>query len=73
MQRYARSHLSDPSLLQSAAAHAGRERTATADLLADLAEIDERRLYLPAAYPSLFALCGAPHSRNYAEIGTMRR
>ncbi len=29
----------------------------TADLLADLAEIDARRLYLPAAYPLLFAYC----------------
>jgi hypothetical protein len=57
MQRTARSHLSDQSLLQSAATHAGRERTSTADLLADLAEIDARRLYLPAGYPSLFAYC----------------
>jgi len=57
MKRYARSHLSDQALLRSAATNAGRERTSTADLLADLAEIDARRLYLPAAYPSMFTYC----------------
>ncbi len=57
MQRYMRSHLSDPSLLESAATHAGRERSATSDLLADIAEIDERRLFVRAGYPSLFAWC----------------
>jgi len=57
MQRYSRTHLSDPALLESAAANAGHERTATADLLADLAEIDARKLYLPAGYPSMFAFC----------------
>jgi 5-methylcytosine-specific restriction endonuclease McrA len=57
MQRYSRTHLSDPMLLQSAAANAGHERTATADLLADLAEIDARKLYLPTGYPSMFAFC----------------
>jgi hypothetical protein len=69
MQRYARSHLSDPSLLESAARNAVRERTSTADLLADLAEIDARRLYLPAAYPSLFAYCvGALHLCEHAAL-----
>jgi hypothetical protein len=57
MQRFSRSHLSDQSLLQSAVTHIGRERTSTAELLADLAEIDARKLYLPAAHPSLFAYC----------------
>ena len=45
MHRYARSHFSDPTLLRSAATNAGRERTALADLLADIAEIDVRKLY----------------------------
>ena len=57
MQRFARTHLSDPLLLSSAADHAGRERAAAADLLADLAEIDARKLYLPAGYSSMFAFC----------------
>jgi len=54
---YERSHLSDSTLLQSLATHLARERTATGELLADLAEVDARKLYLPAAYPSLFAYC----------------
>jgi 5-methylcytosine-specific restriction endonuclease McrA len=57
MQRYIRSHLSDQALIQSAVTNAGRERTSTADLLADIAEIDERRLYAPAGYASTFAWC----------------
>jgi 5-methylcytosine-specific restriction endonuclease McrA len=57
MDRYDRSHLADQTLLHSAATHAGHERTAMADLLADIAEIDARQLYLPAAYPSMYAFC----------------
>lgn len=57
MQRYARSHLSDHALIQSAVTHAGSERAATADLIADIAEIDERRLYAPAGYSSIHAYC----------------
>jgi 5-methylcytosine-specific restriction endonuclease McrA len=56
---YARSHVSDDALHHSAIAHAASERGATADLLADLAEIDVRRFYLAMAYPSLFAYCVA--------------
>ena len=59
MNRYARAHVSDHSLHESALAHARHERGATADLLADLAEIDVRRFYLAMAYPSLFAYCVA--------------
>ena len=57
MQRYIRSHLSDHALIQSAVANAGRERASTADLIADIAEVDDRRLYAPAGYPSLVAWC----------------
>ena len=34
-----------------------QDRTTTAALLAHIAEVDARRLYLPAAYPSMFAYC----------------
>jgi hypothetical protein len=57
MQRYARAHLSDQAVIQSAVTHAGSERTDTADLVADIAEIDERRLYVPAGYPSMRTWC----------------
>ena len=57
MSTYCLSHLSDPDLLRSLHAAVARERYTTADLLAHLAEVDARRLYLPAAYPSMFAYC----------------
>jgi hypothetical protein len=54
---YALSHLSDPVLLRALATLVAQDRATTAALLAHLAEVDARRLYLPAAYPSLFAYC----------------
>ncbi len=57
MSIYALSHLSDSTLLSDLAALVARDRATTAALLAHLAEVDERRLYLPAAYPSLYAYC----------------
>ena len=73
MSRYALSHLSDPVLDRELPVAVARERTGTAVGIAYLAEFDDRRRYLPAGYPSMFALCGAPHRTYYAEIGTMRR
>ena len=52
-----RSSLSDAALLAEAVRAAGDERRATADLVALLAEVDARRLYLGQGYPSLFAWC----------------
>src|SRR4030095_10496293 len=34
-----------------------KEKEATAELLAHIAEFDARNLYLPAAYPNMFAYC----------------
>jgi 5-methylcytosine-specific restriction endonuclease McrA len=51
------SSLSDATLLAEAIRAAGAERRATADLVALLAEVDSRRLYLGQGYPSLFAWC----------------
>ena len=59
MDRYARSHFADQSLLTAAENHAGQERTSMADLLADLAEIDKRSLHVPMAYRSLHEYCTA--------------
>src|SRR5438093_12461077 len=55
MQRYSLAHLSDPDLLRGLAALVAQDRVTTAALLAHIAEVDARRLYLPAAYPSMFA------------------
>ena len=57
MRTYSLSHLSDASLLSDLNAFVARERTATAAVLAHIAEVDARRLYLPAGFPSMFAYC----------------
>src|SRR5262245_18066642 len=57
MQSYARSHLSDEALLRDLAAATARERGATAEVLALIAEVDDRKLYLPAGYASMYAYC----------------
>jgi hypothetical protein len=54
---YSRSHLSDQTLLRNLGARVARECTSTAELLADIAEVDARKLYLPAGFPSMFAYC----------------
>jgi 5-methylcytosine-specific restriction endonuclease McrA len=51
------SRLSDAVLLRELAALVARDRVTTAALLAHLAEVDARRLYLPAAHPSMHAYC----------------
>ncbi len=57
MSRYALSHLSDRSLLDGLARLVARDRATTAEMLAHIAEVDARKLYLPAAYPSMYAYC----------------
>jgi hypothetical protein len=51
------SHLSDGALIAEVARCARDERHATAQLVAHLAELDGRRLYLGAGESSLFAYC----------------
>ena len=50
-------HLSNEQLLWEVQTLAGREREATARLIASLAELDARRLYLGEGYSSLFTYC----------------
>ena len=57
MSTYQLSHLSDGTLLSGLKTLVARERETTAELLAHVAEVDQRKLYLPAAYPSMFAYC----------------
>jgi hypothetical protein len=49
--------LSDADLLRRVLVLAGREREATAELVAHLAELDERKLYLAEGFGSLFSYC----------------
>ena len=57
MNRYSLTHVPDPVLLRDLRSLLARERATTAELLAHLAEVDARKLYLPAGYPSMFAWC----------------
>ena len=57
MKRYSLTHLSDECLRRELSTAAANEKVATAELLAHIAEFDERKLYLPAAYPNMLAYC----------------
>ena len=57
MSKYSRTHLSDGALLRDLEQHVACERGDAAEVLADLAEVDARKLYLPAAFPSMYAWC----------------
>ncbi len=63
-------HLSNEELLAEIKSLAVRERHATAALVASLAELDERRLYLGEGYSSLFIYCTqALHLSEHAAYG----
>ena len=49
--------LSDADLLRRVVVLAGREREATVELVAHLAELDARRLYRGEGFGSLFSYC----------------
>ena len=57
MNTYALSHLADHDLKQGLAAMVAKDSRTTAHLLAHLAEFDERRLFVPAAHPSMHSYC----------------
>ncbi len=63
-------HLSNEALIAEIATAAGRERQATARLVALLAELDARRLYLEAGCASLFTYCtDVLHLSEHAAYG----
>ena len=57
VNHYSLTNVSDPALLRELRALVAQDRATTALLLAHLAEVDARRLYAPAGYPSMFAWC----------------
>jgi 5-methylcytosine-specific restriction endonuclease McrA len=57
MRTYLLTHLSDAVLLRDLNALVAQERSAMAAVLAHIAEVDARRLYLPAGYPSMYEYC----------------
>jgi len=54
---YSLTHLTDAVLLRQLTSLVHHDRASTAMLLAHLAEVDMRRLYAPAGYPSMHAFC----------------
>jgi hypothetical protein len=74
MRAYSLSHLSDQALLADLAVLVTADRQTTAALLAHIAEVDARELYLPAACSSMYAYCtqvlrlaeGAAYKRIHA-------
>ena len=57
MNCYRLTHLADHVLLCDLREIIVRDRRTTVDMLAHIAEVDTRRLYLPAAYPSMHTHC----------------
>ena len=57
MPNHSLSHLSDEELVRGLVTLVARERNITAAVLAHIAEVDARRLYAAAGYPSMFAWC----------------
>ncbi len=57
MPAFALDHVPDETLLADLAALIATDRHTTATLLAHLAEVEARRLFLPAACPSMFVYC----------------
>src|SRR5512134_1428953 len=57
MSEYSLSHLRDGELLRNLRSLLARERATMAEVLAHIAEVDARRLYLPAAHPSMHSYC----------------
>ena len=57
MNSFSLTHLSNEVLRRELTTKAAREKEATAELLAHIAEFDERKLFLPEAYESMLAYC----------------
>jgi len=57
MPNYSLTHLGDADLLHQLSTLVNRDRANTATLLAHIAEVDDRGLYRPAGYPSMFGYC----------------
>jgi len=57
MRAYTLTHLDDAALLRALLELVAQDRATTSALLAHIAEVDARRLYAPAGYPSMHAYC----------------
>jgi 5-methylcytosine-specific restriction endonuclease McrA len=72
VKSYALGHLPDAVLLRDTASLVTRDRATLAELLAHIAEVDTRKLYLPAAYDSMLAWCmGELRFSEHAALGRL--
>ena len=71
MKSYSRSQYTDDRLLSGFDTRLSLDLGNTADLLADLAEIDARKLYVPAAFSSMFEFC--VHAKHVSEDVALKR
>ena len=71
MNRYSLTHVDDQALLGNLKALVAHGCTNTADVVAHIAEVDARKLYLPAAYPSMRAYC--IHELHLSEDAAFKR
>src|SRR5437867_5477428 len=71
MRTYDLTHLSDAVLLRDLKSVVAQERGATATVLAHIAEVDGRRLYVPAGFPSMFLYC--VHELHFSEEAARKR
>jgi hypothetical protein len=71
MLSYSLAHVGDRDLLQGLGALVAQDRATTAELLAHIAEVDARQLYLPAAYPSMYLYC--VHELRLSEDSALKR
>jgi len=71
MSCYSRSHVTNDCLVHSFTARVTLDRSTTADLLADLGEVDVRKLYSPAGYSSMYLYC--VHEFHMSEDTAYRR
>src|ERR1043165_9216503 len=71
MPSYSLSHVSDRDLLRGLASLVAKDRNTTSALLADIAEVDARRLYVPAGFPSMYLYC--VHELHLSEEAARKR
>ena len=71
MGKYSLSHVSDAALARDLAAAVAGDRASTAILLAHIAEFDARKLYVPAAHPSMYSYC--VHELKLSEEAAFKR
>jgi hypothetical protein len=71
MNSYSLTHLDDDSLLRNIASIVARDRATTAALLAHIAEIDARKAYRAAGFPSMFWYC--VRRLHLSEVGAGKR